>query len=883
MSESSPPEQGKAAPARASHLRPVTGDSAPRVLAANHVADLTSSGISPEQIELAGLYSEADQKAISAILGWTWKRGPALVFPFVDYDSRKSLLSRLKPDSPRTRPGKDKPIKYEQAPNTTAVPYIGPRTILEQRFDISSLSIYWTEGEKKTLVLDELGFATFGLTGCHNFNDAIAYRNGDGLVWSKDLAKYAHRFFKGRKHVIVYDSDAFENDQVMLALQRLAGMLLADGAASVRFARIPPDGESKGVGIDDFFAKHGEQATRELLAASELIEVGGEVSPIAPKDPLVKLNELKWVRGAKLAGDLRLPPRYEVRRDRSLWAEPPADKPEGDWREAMRSVLIPAALLQSIEDEGDQRIEIAYFAREEWRRGKVDRLSLRDARKALADMPADVAIDSNNASGVVQWLSEYMRHNEHRLPVRRFVSESGWHEAGGEVCFLADTPIVRAGANHKVKIEADEAGDRGGMIRALAPQGSAEAHRSALRDAFNSDAVAAVAILAALAAPLLKPLRAPNFGVHMSGDSSRGKTTKLAIAASVFGDPKNNQWLASWNTTSTAMELRAQTLCDLPLCFDEIGAGDRLQIEKSIYMLINGSGRERAERTMKLRKTPSWRTVVLSTGEHELASDEANTGAQVRVIQYRVTGFGSLDARGVDDLRERATRNSGQVGREWLRMLVDVDDWSELQALFETAKVQFRGQCEGNQLAQRQAVYFALLAVTEHLASQTIGIGRKGGATVRELFTSAEGRKTVSSAGDRALDAVSQWLASEPDSFPRLDYGAAGGLESRTKSSVRRINGVKHASTVLVLPEALKPYLAALGLSFNEVIAGWQERGVTDCDAGRKLKRMRWDGARVWTVAIKYEALGMSPDAASQVHIEEKLSKDDYGNSNDGV
>lgn len=873
MSKDKPSAKGGRASARASHVKPV-GDGEP--IAPNHLEDLRSSGIDDATIEASGVYSVSTSKAVAEILGWGWRNGGALVFPFKDYDSRKVVLRRIKPDKPRMRKrsGKaPKPIKYEQPPDTGSVPYFGPGTINEQRLDRERANIYWTEGEKKTLCLDRLGLAAIGLTGCHNWNDSEAYRNGDGLTWSRELRKYAERFVRGRKHIIVYDSDAFENEHVMLAMQRLAGLLLHDGAVSVRFVRIPADPSiGKGVGIDDFFVKHGEDKTRRLFKEAEPVELGAEVAPIPPKDPLLKLSTVKWLKAAKVHRDLRLPPRYEIRRDRSLWLEPAADS-DGDWKEAMRSVMIPCALLQGMEDETEQRIEIAYYAREKWHRAIVDRKALRDTRRALQDLPADVAIDSNNASLVVAWLSEFMRHNERRLPLRKFVSQCGWHETDAGTCFLLDEPITRA--TGKITIEADEAGERAVILRALRPQGMLDAHKNALRAAFNEDRVAAMVILGSLCAPLLKPLRAPNFGIHLSGDSSRGKTSKLVCGASVYGDTRNDQWFGSWNTTATAMELRAQTLCDLPLCFDEIGAGDRFDIEKAIYMLINGSGRGRAGRSLKLRVTPSWRTVVMSTGEHDLASDKANTGAQVRVIQSRVSGFGKLDAKGVDEVREACARNSGQVGRLWLDTLVAVEDWTPFIDLFAEAKSQFRAKSKGNTLAQRQAVFFALMALAEHIASKALGFGLEGGQTARAFFLDEGARRVVSSAGERAIDSVQGWIASEPKTFPALSFNTSGALESDVKGHVRQINGVRYREHVYFIPDLLRGFLQGCGLDYNEVVSAWSDAGYLDCDKGRKTKRMRWDGRRLHTIAVKYEALGLERGAEQATFAGWKQSQSD--------
>jgi putative DNA primase/helicase len=67
----------------------------------------------------------------------------------------------------------------------------------------------------------------------------------------------------------------------------------------------------------------------------------------------------------------------------------------------------------------------------------------------------------------------------------------------------------------------------------------------------------------ALAGPLLEPLNLKGFGAHVWGESSKGKTTILLMAASVWGEPG---FLKTWRTTSNGLEIacakRSGTLPD---------------------------------------------------------------------------------------------------------------------------------------------------------------------------------------------------------------------------------------------------------------------------------------------------------------------------------
>jgi hypothetical protein len=263
-------------------------------------------------------------------------------------------------------------------------------------------------------------------------------------------------------------------------------------------------------------------------------------------------------------------------------------------------------------------------------------------------------------------------------------------------------------------------------------------------------------ICAAFAAPLLRRLGLPNFAVHLCGDSSRGKTSMLKCAASVYADPDLAAWVASWNATAAGLERRAAALCDLPQCYDEAGLSDPKAVEQAVYALINGAGRQRSTKDLQLRETLQWHTVVLSTGETEIAGDEAATGAQVRVISLPVGGFGEL----------------GAAGARWLRDLAGwaAEDWAEASIGFRELRDELRATLDGDALAGRVAGYFGLLAFVEAQLADW-GIGDAAGETMRRAFAGLRGGcenggGRVQPARVRVLEALAEWVASAPNSFP---------------------------------------------------------------------------------------------------------------------
>lgn len=804
---------------------------AKREVAPGHMEGLIASGLVPETISLANLYTEHHHARLAELMQrrtWSRAQGGALVFPFYLPDAVEPHAYRVRPTIPRVvkqRNGREKPVKYDQASAHGLLVFFTPRARASGAYRAGD-TLYWTEGEKKSLALDQLGYTCVGLTGVWNWIDAAHKDATHEQRLHPHLVKYVQ--IAGRVHVICFDADARRNDNVMLAAQRLAGVLRAAGAADVRFV-VPPDDATKG--IDDYFVAHGESATRALLATA------AELEGIAPSQPLAKLRSLQALREAPLDDSLRMPEGYDIQRDGSLWASARDDK-HGDSKVTHTPMFITRKLVDY--QTADERCEVL-FARGEgasgaWVTLQLSRKAVVDGRTLVAEAGAQGApVTSNSAARVVDWLDAFENANP-SLPRIACVSSGGWHTVEGVRFFAARTVITAE--DEKVAVEIDTRGVRRTILAALTPHGSLEAHTAALQRAWFADPTCATMICAAFAATLLEPLRASNFAVHLVGESSRGKTSQLKIAASVFGDPNNAQWLASWSVTATGAELRAAVLCDLPQCYDEVGGGDPVAVERMVYALINGGGRTRAQRDLSMRETASWRTIVLSTGERELADEQTATGAQVRVVQLPVNGFGKLIAAEVDTLRDECAANSGQAGEEWLRHLVEngPDAWKALRAELGVATKALRADAK-DPLQGRIATYFALLTVTEAMLAKVLGIGDPKGQTMRDMFANRAGRESVQGIAERARDLVEDWVVSEPDAFTELEMSSDGSFDAKSKGKTR--HGFTRQGCVYLIPSEFRAFCVRNRLAPREVLREWQRLGWLYHDAGRVDKRVR--------------------------------------------
>ena len=128
--------------------------------------------------------------------------------------------------------------------------------------------------------------------------------------------------------------------------------------------------------------------------------------------------------------------------------------------------------------------------------------------------------------------------------------------------------------------------------------------------------------------PLLPLASAASPGFHFVGETSLGKSTALHVAGSFCGGSVDGQGYASnWRATSNGLELEAATHNNLLLALDEMKQADPRSVGETAYMLGNGSGKKRMNRSLGAAETMTWQLSWLGTGEVSL-EEIANEGGR---------------------------------------------------------------------------------------------------------------------------------------------------------------------------------------------------------------------------------------------------------------
>ncbi|MCF6764706.1 DUF927 domain-containing protein [Thiotrichales bacterium 19S3-7] len=233
--------------------------------------------------------------------------------------------------------------------------------------------------------------------------------------------------------------------------------------------------------------------------------------------------------------------------------------------------------------------------------------------------------------------------------------------------------------------------------------------------------------------PLLNRMGMDNFGLHLYGSSSTGKTTLASVLASIWGD---QDFIKRWRVTTNGLEAMAVKHNDGLLILDEIAQVNGHEVDQIAYMLGNGSGKARANRKGNSKKIETFRLAYFSTGELSIvekikeSGKRVPAGAQMRFIDININQkYGVFDnlhgfQSGGDlsnHLKESSRKYYGIAIDAFLTELTnDLDYWkSEVTEFMDDFIAEFKEKYEKpvpNQV-QRVLNFFALIAAAGQIAT----------------------------------------------------------------------------------------------------------------------------------------------------------------------
>ena len=432
------------------------------------------------------------------------------------------------------------------------------------------------------------------------------------------------------------------------------------------------------------------------------------------------------------------------------------------------------------------------------------------------------------------------------------MSRTGWHLIGEHRVFVLPDAVIG-------QPEAETVVLTGATAAPYSRKGTLQNWREGVGRLTAGHGRLVLAVSTAFAGPLVDLVGGEGGGVNLYGQSSRGKTTALKAAASVWGRGASDPgFVRSWRATANAQEATAAIVTDTLLCLDEIGVAEGRDAAAAVYQLASGVGKGRSARDGSIRAPMTWRVLTLSTGELPMAAKiaedkqrKAYAGQAVRLLDVPADagrGYGVFDNGGPDGeparlaeaLQKAALSAYGEAGPAFVRALMDLGP-DEARALVVDLVDNFvaeQAPAEADGQIRRAAARLGMIAAAGELA-RTFNIvpwaeGEAEAAAARALADWIGSRGGTEPAEVReAIGQVRRFFEAHGESrFEPVDETDARPVPNR--AGWRRGHG--DGRVWLVLPEMWKSEVCA-GLDPVGTARILAERAMMKRDPNGRLQR----------------------------------------------
>lgn len=503
-----------------------------------------------------------------------------------------------------------------------------------------------------------------------------------------------------------------------------------------------------------------------------------------------------------------------------------------------------------------------------WRSVVVPRTKLMNASKIVEALAGTgFQVNSGNARDVVAYLQAYWDANVKAIPNEEISEQLGWQHDGS---FLPYSSTI----TYRPPDDGDQQ-----LATSLSGKG-------ALADWFSAVAWlrdfprVQLAIYASLAAPLVELLDVDNFILDWAYRTSSGKSTALAIAASVWGRPDVGRFIGTWKSTVVAIERRSAQLNGLPLILDDtkqapLIRGDSI-VSSVIYDYCSGTGKQRGSIT-GTRTNPPFRSIMLTSGEQRIIDYSKDGGTAARAISMWGHPFDDQDvSKEIQSMNVLLSRNFGQIGPLFVRFLVQnrskLPEWS---ANFTEISEQMRRMATDHvsgAVASRICKPLAVIEIASRLVHQAVELPWEFHSPVAVLFDSLTESAEETDRAKEAAEHAYRWAVSNAGRFygrHETEYSNDG----RTTSNQGWLGAWRVGSWTAIhfVPNHLIEELTRNGFDARAIIRLWSDRGWLEYRGDRRTRSCQWVGGESMAViSLKRIAVpeSASPDVRESVSSE---------------
>lgn len=363
--------------------------------------------------------------------------------------------------------------------------------------------------------------------------------------------------------------------------------------------------------------------------------------------------------------------------------------------------ILPIERLKNLET-GEEQIKLAYKRNGRWNEIIVPKTVVTSASKIVALSGRGISVTSENAKLLVKYLSDVENGNDDYIDVQYSTSKLGW--IGGqfipydsEIVFDGDTRFRQA-------------------FDSISEKGSYDVWLEHVKKLRSSGRMEVKFLLAAsFASVLVHVLGGLPFFVDLWGETEGGKTVSLMVAASVWANPNESQYIGDFKTTDVALEAKADMLNHLPMILDDTSKASakiRDNFEGIVYNLCSGKGKSRSNKELGVNRENRWKNVIICNGERPLNGYVDQGGAINRILEVKCEDHVFANPQ---ETAETVKRNYGFVGKQFVEIVKNIgfDKICEIQKEFQT-------QLFDIDKMQKQSMSLSIVLTADRIATERI-------------------------------------------------------------------------------------------------------------------------------------------------------------------
>ena len=416
-----------------------------------------------------------------------------------------------------------------------------------------------------------------------------------------------------------------------------------------------------------------------------------------------------------------------------------------------------------------------------------------------------VDINDNNKS----LISEYLFTSLQTAPIKITLNGYGWTQYKSQKLFIGDTILSAAPTKESLINNAKKLD--------LAPHGYIEDWLNLYNEYILGNAYLELAVVFGLSAPIINYLSEsyPDLTsvlIHISGDSTAGKSTASMLAVSTAGNPNqisSKSLMRKWSGTENSIMAILEDISGVPIAFDELSSFRGDNLTALVYTLTDGVGKARAKIDGSLTEPKNWNTIILSNGEASiLTKSNNNTGLKARAFEFNNITW-TVSAEQAEIIKEVCCNNYGHILPLFVRNLFTYGT-DKIIEVFEEEKQLLIEKFPNSRLKDRIVAKFAVFTTTARLLKETGTLEINRDTIFKLLHEQELSAMTNREIGVIAYEKLLQYLLAHNARLSQNSYKQLGFIKGET---------------IFVIKDQLNTIFKELGFEdLSIIIKDWSKR-----------------------------------------------------------